>query len=103
MRDVTNMTPPRTGETAASSNVVAVGSALAVDSAEEQLAGLLIRMWSLASGRRLRPGARPDQLSPDELMNFWADDLAPACGRHARVPASAEAGSWPPWPPTRRS
>jgi hypothetical protein len=61
------------------------GQAVALDPADEQLAGVLIRMWSLASGRRLRPGARPDQLSPDELMNFWADDLAPVCGRHARV------------------
>jgi hypothetical protein len=67
--------------------------ATALDPADEQLVGVLVRMWSLASGRRLRPGTRPDQLSPDELMNFWADDLAPAIGRHARAQAHSEA--WP--------
>jgi hypothetical protein len=41
-------------------------------------------MWSLASGRRLRPGVRPDELSAEELIEFWADDLAPVAGRHAR-------------------
>jgi hypothetical protein len=51
---------------------------------EEQLAGILIRMWSLASGRRLDPDVRLCELSADELISFWADDFAPVSGRHAR-------------------
>jgi hypothetical protein len=54
------------------------------DPDEEQLAGILIRMWSLASGRRLDPDVRPCELSADELISFWADDFAPLSGRHAR-------------------
>jgi len=50
-------------------------------------------MWSLASGRRLRPGVRPDELSAEELIDFWADDLAPAAGRHARGTAHAQAAA----------
>jgi hypothetical protein len=47
------------------------------------MAGLLIRMWALASGRTLRSDIRPEQLSSEELIRFWADDLTPASGRHA--------------------
>jgi hypothetical protein len=47
------------------------------------LAAMYIRMWSLASGRRLRDDMPPDQLSEDELITFWADDFAPPSGRHA--------------------
>ena len=50
---------------------------------DEQLAGLLVRMWSVASGRRLRAGVRPDQHTVEELIGFWADDLTPSSGRHA--------------------
>jgi hypothetical protein len=49
---------------------------------------MYVRMWSLASGRRLRPGARLTELSAEELIAFWADDFAGQGGRHARVQAS---------------
>jgi hypothetical protein len=58
---------------------------------DDVLAGLLIRMWALASGRSLPPGVPPGQLSEDELIGFWADDLAPAAGRHA-APAPVPPG-----------
>jgi hypothetical protein len=64
-----------------------------LDSADEQLARILVLMWSLASGRRLRPGPRPDELSAEELIDFWADDLAPVTGRHARPGAPAKAAA----------
>jgi hypothetical protein len=50
---------------------------------DDLLADLLISMWALASGRFLRRGIRPEQLSEEELIDFWADDLTPAFGRHA--------------------
>jgi hypothetical protein len=50
---------------------------------DEFLAGLLIRMWALASGRTLRSDVRPEQLSSEELIQFWADDLSVRSGRHA--------------------
>jgi hypothetical protein len=50
---------------------------------DEFMAGLLIRMWALASGRTLRSDIRPEQLSSEELIRFWADDLTPPSGRHA--------------------
>jgi hypothetical protein len=54
------------------------------DRDDEYIADLLIRMWSLASGRTLRSDIRPEQLSSEELISFWADDLtAAASGRHA--------------------
>jgi hypothetical protein len=53
------------------------------DMDDEFLAGLLIRMWTLASGRTLRTDVRPEQLSSEELIRFWADDLTPPSGRHA--------------------
>jgi hypothetical protein len=47
-------------------------------------------MWALASGRALPRNVRPDQLSEEELIGFWADDLSPAAGRHAaRIPVMA--------------
>lgn len=46
---------------------------------DELLACLLISTWSLLTGRRLRATA-PEDLSPDELIDFWADDF-PAPGR----------------------
>jgi hypothetical protein len=64
-----------------------------LDPADEQLARILVRMWSLASGRRLRSGARPDELTAEELIDFWADDLAPVAGRHARGAAHAQAAA----------
>jgi hypothetical protein len=47
-------------------------------------------MWSLASGRTLRRDVRPDQLTEEELVGFWADDIAPASGRHAIPRGEAE-------------
>lgn len=50
---------------------------------DDELAALLVRMWSLASGRSLPSGVRPADLTEQELLDFWADDLSPAHGRHA--------------------
>jgi hypothetical protein len=52
------------------------------DLGDDLLAALLIRMWTLASGRTLRRDLPPDQLSQDELVGFWADDMNPSAGRH---------------------
>lgn len=51
------------------------------------MARLLVGMWTLASGRTLRSDIRPEQLTSEELIRFWADDLTPASGRHAGPPA----------------
>ncbi len=59
--------------------------------ADEVLAAMYVRMWSLASGRRLPPGTTPGQLSAEELITFWADDLSPVPGRHA-APDARPAG-----------
>jgi hypothetical protein len=57
---------------------------------DDLLAAVLVRMWALASGRQLPRDVRPDQLSEEELIGFWADDLSPAGGRHAAcIPATA--------------
>jgi len=50
---------------------------------DDQLAALLVRMWSLASGRTLRSDVPPDQLTEEELICFWADDFTQPHGRHA--------------------
>jgi hypothetical protein len=50
---------------------------------DDLLAALLIRMWALASGRSLRRDVPATQLSEEELINFWADDMSPPTGRHA--------------------
>jgi hypothetical protein len=55
------------------------------DAGDEYLADVLIRMWALASGRTLRRDVPPDQLSTEELTAFWADDMTPQAGRHARL------------------
>ena len=65
---------------------------------DEFMAGLLIRMWALASGRTLRADVRPEELSSEELIRFWADDLTVGCGRHAGLVAG---GSGTPWLPRR--
>jgi hypothetical protein len=44
---------------------------------DELLARVLISSWSLATGRTLR-SVPPQSLTEDELINFWADDHAPA-------------------------
>lgn len=58
-------------------------SAAEVGADDVQLARLLVRMWSLASGRTVRMDVPPDQLTEDELMHFWADDFSVSGGRHA--------------------
>jgi hypothetical protein len=58
---------------------------------DDELVGLLVRMWSLASGRTLPRGVRPADLTEQELLDFWADDLSPACGRHATCGTKAGA------------
>jgi hypothetical protein len=62
-----------------------------IDTDDDVLADLLFCMWALASGRFLSRGVRPDQLSEDELINFWADDFTPAVGRHAAGPPDQHA------------
>lgn len=58
-------------------------NAVSPASDDDLLAAMYVRMWSLASGRRLRSDVRPDQLTEEELIAFWADDLSPAYGRHS--------------------
>lgn len=58
------------------------------DLGDDFLAALYVRMWVLATGRALPRDVPPDQLSTDELISFWGDDLYPAPGRHA-APAGA--------------
>jgi hypothetical protein len=69
------------------------GNSAVLDPADEQLARILVLMWSLASGRRLPSAVRPDELSAEELIEFWADDLRPATGRHARGSARDKAAA----------
>lgn len=57
------------------------------------LAAVLIRMWALASGRSLRTDVPPCQLSSEELIAFWADDMSMPTGRHARHDGSDNVGS----------
>jgi hypothetical protein len=54
---------------------------------------MYVLMWSAITGRRLASESRPDMLSEQELVNFWADDLVSAAGRHARPTADKEAAS----------
>jgi hypothetical protein len=58
---------------------------------DDDYADLLVRMWSLATGRIPRLAVRPSQLTEQELLWFW-DDEAPA-GRHARTGRSFRAGA----------
>lgn len=46
------------------------------------VAALLMRMWALASGHAM-PEGPPDQLSEEDLIEFWADDMRLGSGRHA--------------------
>lgn len=63
------------------------------DPDDRLLAAVLIRMWSLASGRSLRTDVPPCQLSSEELIAFWADDMSMPTGRHARHGWSDSVGS----------
>ena len=73
-----------TGGTARPPSHPAASGIPADDPGDEVLAAVLIRMWALASGRTLRSDVPPDQLSAEELIAFWADDMTPPAGRHAR-------------------
>lgn len=59
---------------------------------DDDFADILVRMWSLATGRVPRLHVRPSQLSEQELLWFW-DDVVPASGRHARAPGSFPSGA----------
>ena len=69
---------------------------------DEILARLLITSWTLATGRTLRGDVRPQMLSAEELISFWADeqmtaDHAP--GPPATYPRAASRSRRPaPWP-----
>ena len=102
MRDVTRDPEERARDSAAGSDVFIANYRVGIptgtgawamcpcpDPEDELLADILVRMWSLASGRRPRPGVRPDQMSAEELISFWADDLTPAAGRHASPETSS--------------
>ncbi|MGW0805749.1 hypothetical protein [Nonomuraea sp. NPDC002799] len=41
--------------------------------ADERLLVTLLTTWVLATGRP-PPAVRPDDLTPEELIDFWADD-----------------------------
>jgi hypothetical protein len=47
---------------------------------DDLLAFLLISTWMLITGRTLRTDVPPGQLSEAELIEFWAEDGAPANG-----------------------
>ena len=98
MGDVTRTVLRRAADSAATGDAIAgTGTtplgAPAPDTADEDLARMLVLMWSFITRRRLRPGARPEELSAEELIEFWADDLEPASGRHARHAAPVEAAA----------
>ena len=67
-------------------------SELSVRTDDDFMAAILVRMWALASGRPLPRDVRPEQLSAEELIAFWADDLSPAAGRHAAGVPSYDVG-----------
>jgi class 3 adenylate cyclase len=99
--------PARPAAGSAPSPVPGPDARAADPAADDMLAAMLIRMWCLASGRSLRPGIRPEQLSTGELIDFWADDFTAAPGRHAAPPARPHRRSGPviglsgepfPWP-----
>lgn len=46
---------------------------------DEIIGHLLIDTWSLITGRVLRSDVPPQELSADELIEFWADDLPREC------------------------
>jgi hypothetical protein len=58
---------------------------------DDLLAALLIRMRALESGRSLPQNVRFDQLSEEEVIGFWADDISQAARHHAaRIPFSGQ-------------
>jgi hypothetical protein len=58
---------------------------------DEFIAQLLIDTWTLATGRKLRPGVSPQDHLDQELMDFWSDDhLWPPEDDHADAQPSGE-------------
>ena len=41
---------------------------------DELVALLLIRTWTLITGKTLRRDVPPHELTEDELIDFWSDD-----------------------------
>jgi hypothetical protein len=41
---------------------------------DELIVRLLVRTWMLATGKELREDVPPQELSPEELIDFWSDD-----------------------------
>jgi hypothetical protein len=85
--------PPRTSRETPGHGTPAPPAGACGDDADDLLAALLIRMWTLASGRSLPRDVPPDQLTKEELISFWADDMSLPAGRHAQPhePAPARA------------
>jgi hypothetical protein len=54
---------------------------------DELLALLLIDTWTLTTGKMLRRDVSPQELTDEELIAFWSDDLDPARHR-GRLDAS---------------
>jgi hypothetical protein len=44
---------------------------------DDLLALVLIHTWTLVTGRTLRSDVPPQELSEEELIDFWADDQGP--------------------------
>jgi hypothetical protein len=61
---------------------------------DEFVARLLVDIWTLATGRTLRGDVPPDELTTEELINFWADDHldAEAAGSRIHRPSSGDPG-----------
>jgi hypothetical protein len=47
---------------------------------DDLLALVLIYTWTLVTGRTLRSDVPPQELSEEELIDFWADDQDPFLG-----------------------
>lgn len=56
---------------------------------DETVGHTLICIWSLLTGRTLRR-VPPSELTEQELIDFWTDDLSSASGRHAARSADAD-------------
>lgn len=85
--------PPRTSSEILGHGIPAPPTGACQDDADDILAALLIRMWTLASGRSLPRDVPPDHLTEEELISFWADDMSLTAGRHARPSEPAPAGA----------
>ena len=66
--------PPTLRAAALPASLTGTAAAGHITSEDELLAFLLVKTWTLATGRVLRSDVPPSQLSEDELIAFWADD-----------------------------